>query len=114
MPDDLTTGGTRHERIARSWQYLPRPLRMAFALTVGGTLVAVGVALLVLPGPGLLVIALGLALLATEFAWARHVLVRGRHHATRAADAAKSAVRKRRNPGSPTPSIVADNKEEAP
>jgi uncharacterized protein (TIGR02611 family) len=114
MSDDLTRGATRHERIARSWQYLPRPLRMAFALTVGGTLVAVGVALLVLPGPGLLVIALGLALLATEFAWARHVLDRGRHHATRAAGAAKTAVRKRRDPGSPTPSIVSENREEAP
>lgn len=108
MSDDGTAIGTRHERIARSWQHLPRPLRMAFALTVGGTLVAVGVALLVLPGPGLLLIFLGLALLATEFAWARHVLARGRHHATRAADLAKTAMRKPRSSDPSIPSITAD------
>ena len=41
---------------------------------VGGTVVLIGVALLVLPGPGLLVIAAGLAILATEFLWAKRVL----------------------------------------
>lgn len=41
------------------------------ARIVGGwALLAVGAALLVLPGPGLLVLAAGLALLATEYAWA--------------------------------------------
>jgi hypothetical protein len=33
----------------------------------GGAVTAVGVALLVLPGPGLVVIAIGLAILALEF-----------------------------------------------
>lgn len=114
MSDDTTDVGSRSERIAGSWRRLPRPLRMVIALTVGGTLVAVGIALLVLPGPGLLLIALGLALLATEFAWARHVLARGKHHATRAADAAKSALRKPRSPEASTPSITAANREETP
>ena len=41
---------------------------------MGGTVVLVGVALLVLPGPGLLVIGLGLGLLAIEFAFARRWL----------------------------------------
>ncbi|GAA4696443.1 PGPGW domain-containing protein [Nocardioides conyzicola] len=44
-------------------------------VTVGGPLViAAGVAMLVLPGPGLVVIALGFALLALEYDWARHAL----------------------------------------
>ena len=44
---------------------------------VGGfTLLLVGVALLVLPGPGWLTIFLGLALLATDFVWARRWLDR--------------------------------------
>jgi uncharacterized protein (TIGR02611 family) len=44
-------------------------------VTVGGPLViAAGVAMLVLPGPGLVVIALGFALLALEYEWARHAL----------------------------------------
>lgn len=38
---------------------------------IGGTLVLIGIALLVLPGPGILVLAAGLAVLAVEFAWAR-------------------------------------------
>jgi hypothetical protein len=38
---------------------------------IGGILVLAGVAMLALPGPGLLTIAAGLAVLATEYAWAR-------------------------------------------
>ena len=42
---------------------------------VGGfTLLAIGIALLVLPGPGWLIIAAALAVLAVEFAWARWAL----------------------------------------
>jgi uncharacterized protein (TIGR02611 family) len=41
---------------------------------IGFPVIAVGIALLVLPGPGLLVIAAGLAILALEFEWAdRHL-----------------------------------------
>ena len=45
-------------------------LKKSFILLIGGTLVFFGVLLLVLPGPGLLVIIAGLAVLATEFAFA--------------------------------------------
>jgi tellurite resistance protein TerC len=45
---------------------------------IGGTVVILGVLLLVLPGPGLAVIALGVAILAVEFAWAKRVLDRGK------------------------------------
>ncbi len=45
------------------------------AITVAGTvIVAVGVVLLVAPGPGLVVIALGLAVFAVEYRWARRHL----------------------------------------
>jgi len=47
--------------------------RIAVAL-VGGTVLAIGVALLVLPGPAFVVIPIGLAILGAEFAWARHWL----------------------------------------
>jgi tellurite resistance protein TerC len=40
---------------------------------VGGTVLLIGLALLVLPGPGLPLIAAGIAILATEFLWAKHV-----------------------------------------
>lgn len=40
----------------------------------GMALVLLGLFLLVLPGPGILTIAGGLAILATDFAWARNLL----------------------------------------
>lgn len=40
----------------------------------GPLVIAVGVAMLVLPGPGLVVMALGAGLLALEYEWARRVL----------------------------------------
>jgi len=44
--------------------------------TIGASVVALGVAMLVLPGPAIIVIPLGLAVLAVEFAWARRWLKR--------------------------------------
>ena len=41
---------------------------------VGGTVLALGIALIVLPGPAFLAIPAGLAILAMEFAWARRWL----------------------------------------
>ena len=38
---------------------------------VGSTVLAVGVALIVLPGPAIIVIPIGLMILSAEFAWAR-------------------------------------------
>jgi tellurite resistance protein TerC len=54
--------------------------RIAVAL-VGGTVLLIGVALIVLPGPAFVVIPLGLAILGAEFAWARHWLRRLREQA---------------------------------
>jgi hypothetical protein len=45
------------------------------------TVLSFGVALLVLPGPAMLVIPVGLAILGAEFAWARHWLRRLREGA---------------------------------
>ncbi|HVF12799.1 MAG TPA: PGPGW domain-containing protein [Actinomycetota bacterium] len=43
---------------------------------IGTALVGVGIALLALPGPGLLVILAGLTVLSWEFRWAKRMLVR--------------------------------------
>ena len=43
---------------------------------VGGTVLVLGITMLVLPGPAFLVIPAGLAILATEFLWARRALRR--------------------------------------
>jgi uncharacterized protein (TIGR02611 family) len=47
--------------------------RVAVAV-IGGALTLAGVALLVLPGPGFVLVAAGLAILATKFAWAARPL----------------------------------------
>ena len=38
---------------------------------MGGTVLLLGIIMIVLPGPAVLVIPLGLGILATEYAWAR-------------------------------------------
>ena len=53
-----------------AWQAI-RQIRRIFVVMAAATLAVVGIALLVLPGPGMLVLAAALALLATEFVWAR-------------------------------------------
>jgi hypothetical protein len=60
-----------------------------FAVTLAGFgLLAVGVAMMVLPGPGVLLIVAGLAVLATEYVWARTLLVRAQRQATHVQEAA--------------------------
>jgi len=42
---------------------------------IGFTILAAGVAMIVLPGPAIIVVPVGLAILSTEFIWARKMLV---------------------------------------
>jgi hypothetical protein len=49
-------------------------IKRIIVTVLGGTVLAIGVALIVLPGPAFIVIPLGLAILAVEFAWARRWL----------------------------------------
>lgn len=62
------------------------PLRIARKVMIAVlsmTVLALGVALIVLPGPAIVVIPLGLAILATEFLWARRLLRQFRDGANR-------------------------------
>jgi tellurite resistance protein TerC len=58
----------------------------AVKIVAGFTVLALGVAMLVLPGPGLVTIALGLAILSAEFGWARRLLDRLKSHARHIGD----------------------------
>lgn len=60
----------------------------------GFALLAAGIVMLVVPGPGLLTIVAGLALLATEFAWAERTLEQTKRRAASAAE----RVRGRKGP----------------
>jgi uncharacterized protein (TIGR02611 family) len=64
------TAGQRRERATLVRRFL-------IAL-MGGTVVLIGIALLILPGPGVVIMAAGLAILATEFLWARRTMLRCR------------------------------------
>jgi uncharacterized protein (TIGR02611 family) len=69
------------ERRARHRQR-PLAVRAVFALGGFATLVG-GLALLVLPGPGIPLVVVGLGLLALEFRWAEAALARALRHAER-------------------------------
>jgi tellurite resistance protein TerC len=56
----------------------PPFVRRVIIAVIGGTIVLIGLAMIVLPGPAIVVIPLGLAVLATEFIWARLWLRRAR------------------------------------
>ena len=72
-----------------------RFLRIGFAF-FGFIVVLAGVAMLVLPGPALAVIPLGLAILALEFTWAEELLERSLEQANKAKNAAAQTSRTQR------------------
>src|SRR2546430_8718636 len=53
-------------------------VRRVIVSVVGATVLLIGIALIVLPGPAFIVIPVGLAILATEYAWARRWLKKAR------------------------------------
>lgn len=53
-----------------------KQLKRIIVAVVGFTVLGIGIALIVLPGPAFIVIPAGLAILAVEFAWARDLLQR--------------------------------------
>ena len=80
----------RHHSFAarkRAWQQrlneklgldkLPVIRKLVYSV-IGVTIVLIGVVMIVLPGPAFIVIPLGLAILASEYAWARRIMRRGR------------------------------------
>src|SRR5580700_1400787 len=68
-------------------------VRRAFRIIAGFTLLLVGVVMLVTPGPGWLVIFLGLGLLAAEFVWARRLMDRMKRESERVREAVWPAAK---------------------
>lgn len=76
-----------HGRVSEQWHKLrhwlrlddlsPRVRRIVVGM-VGGTLLLVGLAMIVLPGPAFIVIPLALGLLGTEFVWAKRCVQKAR------------------------------------
>jgi uncharacterized protein (TIGR02611 family) len=63
-----------------------RQVRRILILIFGVSVLLVGLAMTVLPGPAFIVIPLGLGILATEFIWARRLLDRVKEAAEKGAE----------------------------
>ncbi len=65
------------ERLKKILAKLPHPVRWALTMVLGFLLVILGLIMIVTPGPGLLVIFLGISVLALEIEWARELNKQG-------------------------------------
>jgi uncharacterized protein (TIGR02611 family) len=92
MDDDVVTvremkQATAHpslmQRLSSFWNAGNiKVVRRVIVSVIGATVLLIGIALLVLPGPAFIVIPVGLAILATEYAWARRWLKKARQIAS--------------------------------
>jgi hypothetical protein len=68
----------------RLWRCAPPFVRRVIVGVVGGTVLLIGLAATLIPGvPAIVVIPIGLAILATEFVWARRWLQKARDFVSR-------------------------------
>ncbi|MFH1011061.1 MAG: PGPGW domain-containing protein [bacterium] len=83
-------------------QWMSGPLKQGLRvirLIVGFTVLAIGLLMLVFPGPAIVVIPIGLAILATELKWAKRLL----DYMKRRAEAIGAALRCKKRPRDPEP-----------
>lgn len=76
-------------------QVTMRQVRKIITLVVGSTVLLVGIAMLVLPGPAFVVIPIGLAILAKEFVWAKRWYEKIKEHSENLVDKVSDAVKKK-------------------
>ncbi len=82
-------------KFSNVWSHLPHPFRWVIVATVGSTLVLLGIVFAFIPGPGLPLIVLGVAILATEFAWAQVVYIRIKKETDKLTARAKKAFKRK-------------------
>lgn len=81
-------------------RFIGRSSKRIAVSVVGAVFVVAGLAMLVLPGPGILVVAIGFAILGTEYAWAAAALERTKQIAAQAGGIARdNAARAARGVG---------------
>jgi uncharacterized protein (TIGR02611 family) len=68
-----------------------RQARRLVIFVIGATVMLLGVVMMVTPGPAFVVIPIGLAILATEFVWARRLLKRVKREALQLKDRVNGA-----------------------
>lgn len=53
-----------------------KQVKRLIVAAIGFTVLLIGIAMIIMPGPAFIIIPVGLAILATEFIWARKSLIR--------------------------------------
>jgi len=82
-------------------QWVGRSGKRIGVTVLGFGLLIAGIIMLVFPGPGILVIIAALAVLGSEYAWARSALNEAKRRAGQAKDRAGWALRRRRKDQDP-------------
>ena len=103
MTTDPAPSGFARFAARAPWRRLPHPLRWLTLALIGGTFIAIGIVLLVLPGPGIAFIILGLAILASEFVWAETLLHRVKDGGKRGLELTKSMMNGRKKAAASPP-----------
>ena len=84
------------ESLRKKWRRTPRPIRQTTVLIVGTAVIAAGIIMLAIPGPGWLTIFVGLAIMATEFEAADRLKKRVEYRVRQAAATAKHGAKRLR------------------
>ena len=93
-------GVTRPDEVG-SRRRVVRHARRTAVFIAGWAVVLAGVSMLILPGPGLLVVVAGLSILAVEFAWARRMRDQAKERLELATKGIRSRVRRPSKPPAP-------------
>ena len=93
-----------------------RQIRRVIIFVLGMTVLVFGVALLVLPGPAIVVIPAGLAILGIEFRWARRWMREAKRLISKGMNSASAAAANMRGqaPSSPCPPEITPTPETTP
>jgi len=75
---DTATSSLLTRILSSGWIPNLKFLKRIVIAIVGFTVLLVGIATIILPGPAFIIIPLGLAILATEFVWAQRLLTKAK------------------------------------
>jgi uncharacterized protein (TIGR02611 family) len=59
------------DALRKAWKRTPSPVRKPLVAILGVLVIITGIILMPLPGPGTVIVIIGVSILATEFSWAQ-------------------------------------------
>ena len=113
-PNSSSPGPSEGDAEVSNWQWAYRGGRKVVVGILGLTLVLIGLAMVVLPGPAFVVLPAGLAMLSLEFAFARRWLRRLRAMARRAMTSARLSREPPESRPGDTPAPARERPDPAP